>query len=125
VAKPDQAENLAFPLGEAGDVTDRLNGAGGGNSVTAGHAHVHQDHVRLVLAGAARPVPGRVASGLAGVACQEMALMPSAAQAASISPVGAPETPGPATTLPSREMGRPPGRMLKPGMYTAPGLALA
>jgi hypothetical protein len=46
--------------------------------------------------------------------CQEMALMPAVAQDASISPVGAPETPMPATTLPPRDTGSPPGRMLKP-----------
>jgi hypothetical protein len=41
VAKPDQAENLAFPLGEVGDVTDRVVRRGapqqvGGDQLTCG-----------------------------------------------------------------------------------------
>jgi hypothetical protein len=47
---------------------------------------------------------------------QEMALIPLVAQSASMKPVGAPDTPMPAIRAPPPEIGRPPGRMLNPGM---------
>src|SRR4030088_1073222 len=56
---------------------------------------------------------------------QEIAATATAAHDASISPVGAPDTPMPATTVPAPLIGSPPGRMLNPGIETKPGWVAA